>query len=416
MGIKDRLLHAWKAFRLDGTANDIEDTSSGYTHYSSSSSYRPDRIRLNTGNDMSIITPIFSKIASDIASATFKHCKVDENDKFLETINSTLNDVLNIEANTDQTGRDLIRDVVISLIDEGSVAIVPIETELNPAKSDRLEIYSLRVGKITQWMPNHVRVELYNERNGEYQEITLPKSAVAIIENPHYLIMNEPNSTLKRLVNKLNLLDAIDTQSGSGKLDLIIQLPFTIKTEAKRKQAQQRMEDIETQLTNTKYGIAYTDATEKIVQLNRPATNNLMEQIVYLSDLLHSQLGISEGVYKGNASEAEMLNYWSTTLEPIIETIVHEMRRKFITQNGRAKGETIKYFRDPFKLVPVSQIAEIADKFTRNEIASSNDIRAVLGWVPSDSPNADELRNKNIPAPVENATTKSTKKEESNEV
>lgn len=416
MGIKDRLVHAWKAFRKDGVANDIEDTSSDYTHYANSSSFRPDRLAMTTGNDSSIITPIFSKIASDIASATFKHCIIDENNKFLKTVNSTLNDVLNIEANTDQTGRDLIRDIVISLIDEGSVAIVPIETELNPAISDRLEIYSMRVGRITQWFPDHVRVELYNERNGEYQEITLPKTAVAIVENPHYLIMNEPNSTLKRLVSKLNLLDAIDTQSGSGKLDLIIQLPFTIKTEAKRKQAQQRMEEIENQLTNTKYGIAYTDATEKIVQLNRPATNNLMEQIVYLSNLLYSQLGISEGVYKGTASEAEMLNYWRGTLEPIIEAIVHEMRRKFITASGRKKGESIMYFRDPFKLVPVSQIAEIADKFTRNEIASSNDMRAVIGWVPSDSPNADELRNKNIPAPKEDIDSKNIKKEESNEV
>ena len=415
MGIKDRLVHAWQAFRKDGTANDIEDVSAE-SHYANSSSYRPDRLVMNTGNDSSIITPIFSKIASDISSVTLKHCMVDENNKFLKTINSTLNKALNIEANVDQTGRDLIRDIVISLIDEGSVAIVPIETELNPAKSDRLEIYSMRVGKITQWFPEHVRVELYNERNGQYQEITLPKKAVAILENPHYLIMNEPNSTLKRLVAKLNLLDAIDTQSGSGKLDLIVQLPFTIKTEAKRKQAQQRMEEIENQLTNTKYGIAYTDATEKIVQLNRPVINNLMEQIIYLSNLLYSQLGISEGVYKGTADEAEMLNYWSGTLEPIIEVIVNEMRRKFITDSGRQKGESIKYFRDPFKLVPVSQIAEIADKFTRNEIASSNDMRAVLGWVPSDNPKADELRNKNIPAPKQEPSNDNTKKEESNEI
>lgn len=416
MGIKDRLIHAWQAFRKDGVANDIEDESVDYTHYANSSSSRPDRLAMTTGNDSSIITPIFSKIASDIASATFRHCMVDENNKFLKTIDSPLNKVLNIEANTDQTGRDLIRDIVISLIDEGSVAIVPIETELDPSISDRLEIYSMRVGKITQWLPNHVRIELYNERNGEYQEITLPKKAVAIIENPHYLIMNEPNSTLKRLVSKLNLLDAIDTQSGSGKLDLIIQLPFTIKTEAKRKQAQQRMEEIENQLTNTKYGVAYTDATEKIVQLNRPVVNNLMEQIIYLSNLLYSQLGISEGVYRGTADEAEMLNYWRGTLEPIIEAIVHEMRRKFITETGRKKGESIMYFRDPFKLVPVSQIAEIADKFTRNEIASSNDMRAVIGWVPSDNPNADELRNKNIPAPKEDTDSKNIKKEESNEI
>ena len=408
-------MHAWQAFRKDGTANDIDPEGEG-SYYANSSSHRPDRIAMTTGNDSSIITPIFSKIASDIASATFKHCMVDENDKFLKTIDSTLNRVLNIEANVDQTGRALIRDIVISLIDEGSVAIVPIETELNPAISDRLEIYSMRVGKITQWFPEHVRVELYNERNGQYQEITLPKKSVAIIENPHYLIMNEPNSTLKRLVTKLNLLDAIDTQSGSGKLDLIVQLPFTIKTESKRKQAQQRMEEIENQLTNTKYGIAYTDATEKIVQLNRPVVNNLMEQIIYLSNMLYSQLGISEGVYKGTADEAEMLNYWQGTLEPIIEAIVHELRRKFINESGRKKGESIKYFRDPFKLVPVSQIAEIADKFTRNEIASSNDMRAVLGWVPSDNPKADELRNKNIPAPAQEESGKNIKKEESNEI
>lgn len=395
MRIREKLKHAWQAFREDGSVNDayIDD----YNVYTGASSHRPDRPFISMDNESSIIMPIYSKIASDAATVTFRHCEIDNNQKFVKTINSSLNECLNIEANTDQTGRDLIRDIVISLIDEGCVAVVPIETDFDPSKSDRLNIYSLRVGKIVQWYPNHIRVEVYNEKNGQYQEITLPKKHVAIIENPHYLIMNERNSTLKRLITKLNLLDSIDNQSGSGKLDLIIQLPYIIKSEARRKQANERMAAIEAQLTDTKYGIAYVDATEKIVQLNRSVNNNLMDQIIFLTELLHSQLGISEGVWKGTASEAEMLNYYEGTIQPILEAITHEMRRKFLTKTARSNNESIMYFRDPFKLVPVSQIAEVADKFTRNEIASSNDIRAILGWAPSEDPKADELRNKNIP-------------------
>ena len=415
MGLKDKLKHAWQAFKKDGTANDspIDDSYQSY-----SSSHRPDRPFISITNESSIVMPIFSKIASDISGLTIKHCYIDENERYKETINSNLNKALNVEANTDQAGRDLLRDAVISLIDEGCIAIVPVETNVNPKNSDRLEIYSLRVGKIVQWFPYDVRVELYNEKNGQYQEITLPKKSVAIVENPHYLIMNEQNSTLKRLIAKLNLLDSIDNQSGSGKLDLIVQLPYTIKSEARRKQADQRMQSIEEQLTNTKYGIAYTDATEKIVQLNRPIANNLMEQITYLTNMLYSQLGISEGVYMGTASEAEMLNYYARTIVPIVDALVHEMRRKFITKSARARGESIQSFRDPFKLVPVSQMAEIADKFTRNEIASSNDIRAVLGWEPSSDPKANELRNKNIPAAKQEPSTNenSVDKEDNYEV
>jgi len=386
----------WRAFRRDGTANDIpESDEEPYQHSSSS---RPDRPQISVSNESSIVLPIYSKIASDVSGMRFKHCKTDDNGRYIKTINSTLNNVLNTEANIDQTGRDLMRDIVISLIDEGCIAVVPVETSINPLQSDRMEIHSLRVGKITQWFPNDVRVELYNERNGTYQEITIAKSKVAIIENPHYLIMNEPNSTLRRLITKLNLLDAVDNQSGSGKLDLIIQLPFTIKTEARRAQAEKRISAIEAQLTNTKYGIAYTDATEKIVQLNRSVVNNLLEQVTYLTNSLYSQLGISEGVYMGTASEAEMLNYYSRTIVPIVDAVVTEMKRKFLNKAERDNNESILSFRDPFKLVPVSQLAEIADKFTRNEIASSNDMRSVLGWEPSDDPSADELRNKNIPA------------------
>lgn len=416
MGLKDKLTHMWSAFRKDGTANDVVDDE--IDNYAYSSSHRPDRTTLSLTNEKSIVLPIFSKIATDISSMTFKHCKVDENGRYKETIDSSLNRILNLEANIDQSSRELIRDVVISLIDEGCIAMVPIETEMDPSKSDRLEIYSMRVGKITQWFPKHVRVELYNEKNGEYQEISLPKSSVAIIENPHYLIMNERNSTLSRLKDKLNLLDAVDKQSGSGKLDLIVQLPYTIKTDAKRKQAEERMMSIESQLTDTKYGIAYTDATEKIIQLNRPVVNNLMEQITFLTNLLHSQLGISEGVYMGTASEAEMLNYYSRTIIPIVDAIVSEMKRKFLSKASIGKKESIQSFRDPFKLVPTSQLAEIADKFTRNEIASSNDMRSVLGWEPSKDPKADELRNKNIPASkqVIEEPSKNKVEEESNEV
>lgn len=389
--IGSRLKHAWTAFMNRDPTADYRDTGPGY-------STRPDRTRLTRGNERSIVTSIYNRIAIDVAAINVNHCRIDENDRFVENISSSLNTCLNLEANIDQTGRAFMQDVVMSLLDEGCVAIVPVETTIDPSISSSYDILSMRTGKILEWKPKHIRVRVYNEQTGQREDITVPKKNVAIIENPLYAVMNEPNSTMQRLIRKLNLLDAVDEQSGSGKLDMIIQLPYVIKSEARRKQADKRIKDIEDQLKGP-YGIAYTDGTEKIVQLNRPIENNLMKQIEYLTNMLYSQLGITQTVLDGTADEQTMLNYHSRTIEPIISAIVDEMKRKFLTKTARTQMQTIKFFRDPFRLVPVGNIAEIADKFTRNEILTSNEIRQIIGMKPSDDPKADQLINSNLNQP-----------------
>lgn len=389
-----RLKHGWNAFMN-------RDPTRYYPSFGSSYSYRPDRPRLSRGNERSIVTSVYNRIALDVASINIKHCRLDENGRFIEEIKSGLNDCLNVEANIDQTGRAFIQDVVMSMLDEGCVAIVPVDTTIDPAKSGSFDIQSLRTGKILEWFPAHVKVRVYNDRKGEKEDIILPKKNVAIIENPLYAVINEPNSTMQRLIRKLVLLDSIDEQSGSGKLDLIIQLPYIIKTEARRQQAENRRKDIEAQLSGSKYGIAYTDGTERITQLNRPVENNLMKQIEYLTSMLYSQLGISQSVLDGTADEKTMLNYTNRSIEPIISAIVDEMKRKFLTKTARSQLQTIMFFREPFKLVPVDNIAEIADKFTRNEIMTSNEIRQIIGMKPSDDPKADQLINSNISQPME---------------
>lgn len=398
--IGSRLKKAWNAFRdQDETYYNVYNDR--YTSYSNGSSYRPDRTRLSTRNERSIVTSIFNRIALDVASIDIYHCRLDDNDRYKENIDSTLNNCLTLESNIDQTSRAFMQDVVLSMFDEGSVAIVPVDTIRDPMKTDSYEILTLRTGRIVTWYPKHVRVELYDDNTGIKREITLPKSRVGIIENPLYAVMNEPNSTLQRLIRKLVLLDSIDEQSGSGKLDLIIQLPYIVKSEARRQQAEQRRKDIERQLKGSKYGIAYTDGTEKITQLNRPLENNLMKQIEYLTSMLYGQLGITQGVMDGTADEKTMTNYYSRTIEPIVSSIVDEIKRKFLTKTARSQKQSIVFFRDPFKLVPVSDLAEISDKFTRNEILSSNEIRQVVGRKPSDDPKADQLINSNISQPTE---------------
>ena len=388
LSIGSRFKNAWNAFSNKNPTS----SNNGYGGYY----YRPDRVRLTTRNERSIITSVFNRIAIDVAAIDINHCQLDEDGRFQSIISSSLNECLTVEANLDQTGRNLIQDAVMSMFDEGCVAIVPVDTTFNPKDTNSYDILSLRVGKIVTWYPTQVRVEVYNERKGLKEEVTLDKSDVAIIENPLYAIMNEPNSTLQRLIRKLVLLDSIDEQSGSGKLDLIIQLPYIVKSPARKAQAEQRRTDIEKQLAGSKYGIAYTDGTEKITQLNRPVENNLMKQSEYLTSMLYSQLGITQAVLDGTADEKTMLNYYSRTVEPIVSSIVDEMIRKFITKTARTQGKTILFFRDPFKLVPVNQIAEIADKFTRNEILTSNEIRQVIGRKPSDDPKADMLVNSNL--------------------
>lgn len=398
--IGSRLKKAWNAFRdQDETYYNVYNDR--YTSYSNGSSYRPDRTRLSTRNERSIVTSIFNRIALDVASIDIYHCRLDDNDRYKENIDSTLNNCLTLESNIDQTSRAFMQDVVLSMFDEGSVAIVPVDTIKDPMKTDSYEILTLRTGRIVTWYPKHVRIELYDDNTGVKREITLPKSRVGIIENPLYAVMNEPNSTLQRLIRKLVLLDSIDEQSGSGKLDLIIQLPYIVKSEARRQQAEQRRKDIERQLKGSKYGIAYTDGTEKITQLNRPLENNLMKQIEYLTSMLYGQLGITQGVMDGTADEKTMTNYYSRTIEPIVSSIVDEIKRKFLTKTARSQKQSIVFFRDPFKLVPVSDLAEISDKFTRNEILSSNEIRQVVGRKPSDDPKADQLINSNISQPTE---------------
>ena len=389
MGITDRLQHAWNAF-LDN------DRRRPYQYMGYSSYNKPDRVRFTRGNERSIVTSVYNRLALDVAAIGIKHVRLDENGRYTEEINSGLQNCLNVEANIDQTGRAFLQDVVMSMLDEGCVAIVPVDTTINPNVSGSYEINTMRVGKILEWYPAHVRVRLYNDQKGIHEEVTLPKSTVAIIENPLYAVINEHNSTMQRLIRKLNLLDVVDEQSGSGKLDLIIQLPYVIKSEARRKQAEDRRKDIEMQLAGSKYGIAYTDGTERITQLNRPAENNLMHQIEYLTNMLYSQLGLTQAILDGSADDKTMLNYYNRTIEPIIAAIVDEMKRKFLTKTARAQRQSLMFFRDPFKLVPVADIAEIADKFTRNEIMSSNEIRQIVGIKPSDDPAADELRNKNL--------------------
>ena len=394
--VSSRLKHAWNAFvnNRDPTAS-YRDIGPGY-------SYRPDRPRLTRGNERSIITSVYNRIALDVAAIDIRHVKLDENDRFSEIIESGLNNCLALDANIDQTGRAFIQDAVMSMLDEGCVALVPIETTFNPQQTGSFDINTIRTGKVLDWYPKHVRVSVYNERSGKREEIVLPKDTIAIIENPLYAVMNEPNSTMQRLIRKLNLLDAIDEQSGSGKLDLIIQLPYVVKTEARRQQAEARRKDIEMQLAGSKYGIAYTDGTEKVTQLNRSVDNNLMKQIEYLTSMLYSQLGITQAVLEGTADEKTMLNYYSRTIEPIIAAIVDEMKRKFLTKTARTRRQSIAFFRDPFKLVPVDNIAEIADKFTRNEIMTSNEIRQKIGMKPSKDPKADKLINSNLNQPEEN--------------
>ena len=394
--VSSRLKHAWNAFvnNRDPTAS-YRDIGPGY-------SYRPDRPRLTRGNERSIITSVYNRIALDVAANDIRHVKLDEDDRFSEIIDSGLNNCLALDANIDQTGRAFIQDAVMSMLDEGCVALVPIETTFNPQQTGSFDINTIRTGKVLDWYPKHVRVSVYNERSGKREEIVLPKDTIAIIENPLYAVMNEPNSTMQRLIRKLNLLDAIDEQSGSGKLDLIIQLPYVVKTEARRQQAEARRKDIEMQLAGSKYGIAYTDGTEKVTQLNRSVDNNLMKQIEYLTSMLYSQLGITQAVLEGTADEKTMLNYYSRTIEPIIAAIVDEMKRKFLTKTARTRRQSIAFFRDPFKLVPVDNIAEIADKFTRNEIMTSNEIRQKIGMKPSKDPKADKLINSNLNQPEEN--------------
>ena len=386
-----RVKNAWNAF----LSRDPTDFKMEYNDIGVGSYYRPDRFRYSGRNERSIVTSIYNRIALDVAAIDIRHVRLDQNDRYIETIDDPLNNCLSLEANIDQTARAFIQDVAASLMDEGCIAIVPTDTDRDPIKGS-FDIYEMRVGKIKEWYPSAVRIEAYNEKIGKKQEITMLKKDVCIIENPLYSVMNEPNSTLQRLIRKLVLLDMIDERNSSGKLDLIFQLPYTIRTNLKREQANQRRQDIEDQLVGSKYGIAYIDAAEHVTQLNRPAENNLMAQVEYLTSMLYSQLGLTQEILNGTANEETMLNYYNRTIEPIISAITDEMRRKFLTQTARTQKQSIKFFRDPFKLVPVSQISEIADKFTRNEIMTSNEIRQIVGMKPADDPNADVLRNKNL--------------------
>ena len=390
MGIRDRLQHAWNAFVYnDNTYVDPQNLGG-------LSTFKPDRVHFSRGVERSIVTSVYNRLALDVSSIAIKHVRLDENGRFKEEVDSGLQNCLNVEANIDQTGRAFLQDVVMSMLDEGCVAIVPVDTTIDPAKSGSYEINTMRTGKILEWYPAHVRVRVYNDKKGIHEELVLPKSTVAIIENPLYAVINEPNSTMQRLIRKLNLLDVVDEQTSSGKLDLIIQLPYVIKTDARRKQAEERRKDIEMQLSGSKYGIAYTDGTERITQLNRPAENNLMKQVEYLTSMLYSQLGLTQSIMDGSADDKTMLNYYNRTVEPILAAITDEIKRKFLTKTARAQKQTVMYFRDPFKLTPVVDLAEIADKFTRNEIMTSNEIRQIVGMKPATDPSADELRNKNL--------------------
>lgn len=387
----ERLQHGWNAF-INNKDPTITQPSYSYGNYS----YRQDRHRIRIGNERTIINSIYNRIATDCSSIDIRHVKTDSNGRFSDVVDSGLNSIFSLEANIDQESRAFVRDIVQSMLDEGVIACVPVDTTTNPYKGGSYDINTMRTGKITKWMPRHVTIELYNDRNGQRQEVTLPKEMVAIVENPFYSVMNEPNSTMQRLIRKLRLLDDVDEQSSAGKLDLIIQLPYVIKTEARRAQAEQRRKDIEMQLAGSKYGIAYTDGTERVIQLNRSLDNNLMKQIEYLTETLMGQLGITNEILNGTANEQTMMNYYNRIVEPILSAITGEFNRKFLTKTARTKGQTFMFFRDPFKLVPVSSIADIADKFTRNEILSSNEVRGLIGFKPSKDPKADELRNKNL--------------------
>ena len=389
MGFMDRLQHSWNVLMN-------KDPTYGVSHHSESYYYRPDRVRFSGGNERSIVTSVYNRIAMDAAAIDIEHVRLDDNDRFIETIKSGLNECLTLEANIDQSGRAFLQDIYMSMLDEGCVAIVPIDTTANPVVTGSYDILSMRTGKIIEWKSDFVKIRLYNDRTGKKEEIWLPKRTVGIVENPLYAVINERNSTMQRLVRKLALLDAVDEQSSAGKLDLIIQLPYIVKSEARREQAERRRKDIEQQLSSTKYGIAYTDGTERITQLNRPIENNLMKQIEYLTSMLYSQLGITQTILDGTADETAMLNYYNRTVEPMVSAVVDEIKRKFLTKTARTKKQSIAYFRDPFSLVPVTKIAEIADTFTRNEIATSNEIRQVIGWKPSTEPKADQLVNSNL--------------------
>lgn len=399
MAALSKLKHAWNAF-LNQPFTD-KNLHSDLGSYGVSYGARPDRVRLNSSNERSLISSIYTRLGIDVASTDIRHVRLDDNGRYLEDVDSGLNQCLTVEANIDQAARAFRQDIAMTLFDQGVAAIVPVDTTLDPNKSGGFDIKTLRVGTITQWHPRHVRVSLYNESTGRREEVTLEKKFVAIIENPLYSVMNEPNSTLQRLIRKINLLDAIDEQSGSGKLDIIIQLPYVIKSEARKQQAEQRRQDIEFQLKGSKYGIAYTDGTEKITQLNRPAENNMLKQIEFLTMMLYSQLGLTQAVMDGTANEEAMLNYHFRTIEPLVAAIVEGMRRSFLTKTARSQKQSILYFRDPFRLVPIGQIAEIADKFTRNEILASNEIRGIIGFKPSKDPKADQLVNSNMPQPRE---------------
>ena len=407
LNIGSRLKKAWNAFTN-------RDPTGGYKSVGPGYSLSPSRPRLSRGNEKSIVNAVLTRIAMDAAAIDIKHCRLDKNGRYLEEVDSPLNDCFNLSANIDQTGRAFKLDVYLSLLDEGCIALIPIDTTDNPDDTNSYDINSMRTGKILDWYPRHVRVLAYNDRTGEKEELVMPKSQVAIIENPAYSVMNEPNSTMQRLKKKLSLLDATDEQSASGKLDLIIQLPYAVKGELRRQQAEERRKDIEDQLMNGKYGIAWTDGTEKITQLNRSVENNLMKQIEYLTNLFYSQLGVTQSVMDGTADEKTMLNYNNRTIEPLVAAVVDEVKRKFLTKTARTKGQSISYFTDPFKLVPVDNIAEIADKFTRNEIMTSNEIRQIIGMKPSDDPKADRLINSNISQPnqEEELMVDDTEKEE----
>ena len=404
MSLGSRLKHAWNVFTANETVGARWDIGPSYF-------YRPDRPIFSRGNERSIITSVYNRIALDVAAISIQHVRLDDEGRFTSVMNSTLNDCLSLEANLDQTGRAFIQDIVQSMLDEGCVAIVPVDTDIDPDEGS-YKIETMRTGKILEWYPQHVKVRVYNEQTGKKEDVLVPKRTVAIVENPFYAVMNEPNSTMQRLIRKLNILDAIDEQSGSGKLNLIIQLPYVIKTEARRQQAEKRRKDIEEQLSGSKYGVAYTDGTEHVVQLNRPVDNNIMSQIEYLTSMLYSQLGLTQTIMDGSADDKTMLNYLTRTVEPILSAIVDEMKRKFLTKTARSQKQSILFFRDPFKLVPVSEIAEIADKMTRNEIMTSNEIRQKIGMTPSKDPNADKLRNSNLSAPKEESTEQNISKED----
>lgn len=396
MNILTRMRSAWGAFLgRDPTFS-----------YGQGSYIRPDRPRFSSGNERSTVTSIYNRFAMDTASYAMQHVRLDKDGRYLETIDSDFNRCLNLSANIDQTGRALMQDIVISMMDEGVVAVVPVEVDRDPIENESFKIYTLRTAKIIQWYPQDVQVRLYDDRDGRQKDITLPKSSVAIIENPWYAVVNEPNSTMQRLIHKLGLLDFLDDQNSSGKMDLIIQLPYMVKNEVKKAEAEKRRKDIEMQLVGSKYGIAYIDGTERITQLNRAVDNNLMSQIESLTSTLYSQLGINQAILDGTADEATMLNYYNRTIEPILSAIADEFKRKFLTQTARSQGQSVKFFRDPFKLVPVSTIAELADKMTRNEIMTGNEIRQSVGLKPSKDPSADELRNKNLSEPKTNIENK----------